>query len=82
MSKDDKLVTIAEFENSFDADLAKLTLDNAGIESVILGKDLAANLTYNTAIFNVELQVFEKDAERAKEILAQQEPPAGGKGDE
>jgi hypothetical protein len=71
MSEDQKLVTIAEFENSFDADMAKSALDNAGIKSVVLGKDLAANLTYNTAIFNVEIQVMADDVEKAKQILAQ-----------
>jgi hypothetical protein len=73
MDEDKKLVTIAEFDNSFDADLAKLTLDNAGIESVVLGEDLAANVTFNTAIFNVEIQVMEDDVEKAKQVLAEKE---------
>ncbi|MEN8127393.1 MAG: DUF2007 domain-containing protein [Planctomycetota bacterium] len=72
MADDQELVTIEEFENSYEADLAKLALDNAGIKSVILGKDLAANLTYNSAIFNVEIQVMAGDAEKAKQVLAKE----------
>ena len=74
MHDDEKLVSIAEFENSFDAELAKVTLDNAGIRSTVLGEDLGVVQPYSGTLFNVELQVFEKDAERAKEILAKQEP--------
>ena len=72
MPEDKELVTIEEFENSYEADLAKLALDNAGIKSVILGKDLAANLTYNTAIFNVEIQVMAGDVEKAKQVLSKE----------
>lgn len=71
MSKEQELVTIAEFENSFEADLARLTLENAGIKSVILGEDLTANLTYNPAIFHIELQVIAGDAAKAKQVLAE-----------
>ena len=72
MDEEKKLVTIAEFDNSFDADLAKLALDNAGIKSVVLGEDLTANLTFNTAIFHVEIQVMEDDVEKAKQVLAEE----------
>ena len=73
MLDDQKLVTIGEFESSFAAELAKLALDNAGIESVVLGDNLPVNLPEIEAI-RIELQVFEKDAEKAKEVLAKQEP--------
>lgn len=72
MHEDEKLVTVGEYENSFDADLAKLTLDNAGIQSVVLGRDLAANLTYNPAIFHIEIQVAQSDAEKARQVLAEE----------
>lgn len=71
MADDGKLVTIGEFENEFDAERAKAVLDNAGIKSAIVGQDLAANLTYNTAIFNIELQVMACDVDKAKQILAE-----------
>ena len=74
MDEDKKLVTVAEFDNSFNAELAKAALDDAGIESVVLGEDLTANVTFNTAIFNIEIQVMEDDVEQAKQVLADMEP--------
>jgi tryptophanyl-tRNA synthetase len=82
MHDDEKLVSIAEFENSFDAELAKVALDNAGIRSTVLGEDIGIIQPYTSTLFHVELQVFEKDAERAKEVLAKPEPLDGSKGDE
>ena len=82
MHDDEKLVSIAEFENSFDAELAKVALDNAGIRSTVLGEDIGIIQPYSSTLFHVELQVFEKDAERAKEVLAKPEPLDGSKGDE
>ncbi|MDH4201956.1 MAG: DUF2007 domain-containing protein [Phycisphaerae bacterium] len=73
MRDDQKLVPIAEFEGSFDAELAKLALENAGIESVVFGEDLLAVLPHINAI-KVELRVFEADAERARQVLAHMEP--------
>ena len=73
MRDDQKLVPIAEFEGSFDAELAKLALENAGIESVVFGEDLLAVLPHINAI-KVELRVFEADAERAQQVLAKMEP--------
>ena len=73
MRENEKLVTIAEYESGFEAELAKVTLDNSGIESVIFGEDLVVNMPTIEPI-QIELQVFEKDAERAKEILSKVEP--------
>jgi len=70
MRDDEKLVSIAEFEGSFDAELAKLALENAGIESVVFGEDLVTALPHINAI-RVELQVFERDVEKAKQVLAE-----------
>ena len=66
-----KLVTIVECENAFDAELSKVTLENVGIESIVVGEDIGTIKPFSA---NVKLQVLEKDAERAKEILAKQEP--------
>ena len=81
MRDDQKLVPIAEFEGSFDAELAKLALEKEGIESVIFGEDLVTMLPHINAI-RVELRVFEPDVERAEEILAKQEAMDDSKGDE
>lgn len=82
MREDEKLVSVAEFENSFDAELAKVTLENAGIRSTILGEDIGIIQPYSSTLFHVELQVFEKDLERAREVLAQQEPLQDSEGDQ
>ena len=81
MRDEEKLVAIAEFEGSFDAELAKLALENAGIESVVFGEDLVTMLPHINAI-HVELRVFDKDVERAKQVLAEKEPLEGGESDE
>lgn len=74
MDNDETLVTIDEFENSFDAKLAKVALDDAGIESVLLGEDLVNMVTYGIPSITIELQVRKRDAERAKQILAERQP--------
>ena len=73
MREDEKLVKIAEFENGFDAELAKVTLENAGIDSVVFGEDLVVNMPSIQPIF-IELKVFEKDADRARQVLAEKTP--------
>ncbi len=70
MRNNEKLVSIAEFEGSFDAELARLALKNAGIEAVVFGEDLVTMLPHINAI-RVELQVFESDVEKAKQVLAE-----------
>ena len=81
MREDQKLVPIAEFESSFDAELAKLALENAEIESVVFGEDLVTMLPHINAI-RVELQVFEADVERAKQVLVEMEPLDDNESDE
>ena len=76
MREDEKLVTIAKFESGFDAELAKVTLENAGIESVVFGEDLVVNMPTIEPIY-IELEVFEKDADRARQVLAEKTPLDG-----
>ena len=73
MREDEKLVAIEEYESGFDAELAKVTLENAGIESVVFGEDLVVNMPTIQPIY-IELQVFEKDVDRAKQLLAEKTP--------
>jgi 4-alpha-glucanotransferase len=81
MREDQKLISIAEFEGSFDAELAKLALEKEGIKSTVFGEDLVTMLPHINAI-RVELRVFEEDVERAKEILAKHEPLDNSESDE
>jgi hypothetical protein len=63
----DKLVTIAQFTNYIEAEMAKQLLDDFGIKSVVTGQN-AANI-YSGAIEGPELQVLESGAKEALEIL-------------
>jgi hypothetical protein len=64
---DDKLVTVAKFGDSYQANLAKQVLADFGIESVVTGENVA-NL-YVVPLQLVELQVCESQRQRAQEIL-------------
>lgn len=68
MKEDQKLITVAEFDNSIDANLAKAILDDAGIESVVMGESIASSL-YHVFDRYVKVQVFEKDADEARRLL-------------
>jgi len=67
----DKLVTIAKFANYIEADLAKQTLDDFGINSVVTGQN-AANVYSGTGIANAYLQTLESQAQEALQILNSQ----------
>ncbi len=68
MTMEDKLVTVGEFESGFEAELAKVRLEAEGIEAIVVGGELATNRGAVGPIA-VELQVFEKDAEKAVQII-------------
>ena len=65
---EDKLVTAGEFETGFEAELAKVRLEEEGIEAIVVGEDLVANMPAIERI-KIELQVFEKDAQKAAQII-------------
>ncbi|NIP28083.1 MAG: hypothetical protein GWN67_14725 [Phycisphaerae bacterium] len=68
----DKLVTIMEFADYIEAEMAKQLLEDYGIKSVVTEKN-AATLYPVSGTVGPELQVLEKDAERAREILESRE---------
>jgi hypothetical protein len=68
----DKLVTVAQFTDYIEAEMAKQLLADYEIEAVVTG-DNAANLYPISAIEGPELQVLEKNAQRAREILESRE---------
>ena len=69
---DDKLVTIAQFPNYIEAEMAKQLLADHGIEAVATGED-ASNMFSLPAVEGPELQVLESQAQHAREILESQE---------
>lgn len=64
----DKLVTIAEFADYIEAEMAKQLLADYEIEAVVTDEN-AANLYPISGVVGPELQVLEKNAQRALEIL-------------
>jgi hypothetical protein len=61
----ERLITIAQYGDSIEANLAKQTLADFGIQSVIDG-EYAGNVY---ALPNIRLQVLESEAQQAIEIL-------------
>ena len=72
---DGKLVKIAEFNNYIEADLARQTLEDFGIKAVVTG-DNASNIYGGVpAIEGPVLQVFEENADEARQILDEAKQP-------
>jgi len=65
----DRLVTIATFENYIEAELARQKLEDFGIKSVVTGQNASSMLSGIPAIAGPELQVFESVSEEALKIL-------------
>ena len=65
----DKLVTIARFTNYIEAEMARQLLADFGIKSVVTGQNAANVYSGVPALANVDLQTFESQAQKAREIL-------------
>ena len=65
---EDKLVTVGEYETGFEAELVKVRLEEQGVEAIVVGEDLVANMPTIERI-KIELQVFEQYAEKAAKII-------------
>ncbi len=68
----DKLVTIAQFADYIEAEMAKQLLDDYGIKSVVTGQNAANIYSGLPALANVELQILESQVQQAREILESQ----------
>lgn len=68
----EKLITIARFADYIEAEMAKQLLADFGIKSVVTGENAANVYAGVPALAEVELQVLESDAQRAREILESQ----------
>ncbi|MEJ5260253.1 MAG: DUF2007 domain-containing protein [Anaerohalosphaeraceae bacterium] len=76
----ERLVTVAQYAEPMEADLARIALEEAGIRCVILGEPVAGGL-YPTDLFTVCVQVLESDAERAAAVLNERTPLDDGSED-
>ena len=72
----EKLVTIAQFPSYIEAEMAKQLLSDFNIEAIVTGDNTSNTYSGLSALTDVELQVFESQAQEAIEILEsqQQEP--------
>jgi hypothetical protein len=68
---EDKLVTVAQFANYIEAEMARQLLADYGIEAVATGEN-ASNIYSLPAVEGPELQVLESQAQKALEILQSQ----------
>jgi hypothetical protein len=68
---EDKLVTVAQFANYIEAEMAKQLLADYGIEAVATGEN-ASNIYSVPAVEGPELQVMESQAQKAREVLQSQ----------
>ena len=69
MTNEEKLVTVATFTDYIEADLAKQTLEDFGIKSIVRGQNVANVYGGVLAVIDLDLQVFESQAQQAREIL-------------
>jgi hypothetical protein len=67
----DKLVTVSQFADYIEAEMAKQLLADYEIEAVVTGEN-AANLYPISGVVGPELQVLEKNAQKARQILESQ----------
>jgi hypothetical protein len=67
----DRLVTIAEYPNYIEAEMAKQLLEDYDIDAIVVG-DNASVLYCSPAIEMAQLQVFESQSLLAKDILNSQ----------
>jgi len=68
----EKLVTIAQFTDYIEAEMAKQLLDDFGIKSVVTGQNVANIYSGLPTLADLKLQTFESQAQKALEILESQ----------
>lgn len=69
---DDTFVTVGKFSHVAEAQLAQSKLASEGIESFIRNENtISINWLYSNAMGGVQLQVFARDAYRARTVLAE-----------
>jgi len=68
----DRLVKIAQFNDSIEAEMAKQLLADNGIEAVVTGQNVANIYSGLPALGHVELQTLESRAQQAQQILESQ----------
>ena len=66
---ENRLVTIARFADSIDAEMARQLLADFGIRAVVTGQNVANVYSGVPSLLDLKLQTLESQAQRAREIL-------------
>ena len=73
----EKLVTVARFDDYMKADLARQLLEDEGIKAFVLGQNVGNVYSGVPAVVDIELQTPASEAEEAREILEANKPQGG-----
>ncbi len=82
MNKEQKLITVARFDDYLKADLSRQLLEDAGIKAFVLGQNVANVYSGVPAAMDVELQTPESEADESREILAAYEQERQQRGED
>ena len=64
-----RTVLLISCDNAIQAHILQGALENEGIPSVLKNEEMGNFFSYNRAIGGVDILVYERDLERAREIL-------------
>ena len=68
---DDKLVTIAEYDQEYEAQFARNMLTDSGIKAVVVGGNVKSLGYPAISMMSVQVKVFEADVKRGRQILTE-----------
>ena len=69
---DDKIVVLEHYHNEYEAEIVRGILESNGLIAGVTGDYFATNLNYALETPPFAVVVFERDLEKAREILATQ----------
>jgi len=69
----DRLVKVGQFPSYIEAELARQRLEDFGIKALVSGDNAANTYAGILAVEGPVIEVFESQAEQARQILAEQE---------
>jgi hypothetical protein len=72
---EDKLVTVAQYADYIEAEMARQLLEDNGIKAIVTGDNVANTYAGVPAMIDLELQVLESQAEEAIYILESHPEP-------
>jgi hypothetical protein len=71
---EEKLVTVARYDNYVEADMARQVLEDEGIKAVVMGQNVGNTYSGVSGVIDIELQTFESQVKEARQILEDTKP--------